>query len=52
MTGSYQPFFASSGGNDQMECASCHKVHQPGTSYNFLRIENGGSKLCLACHNK
>lgn len=51
-SGSYQPFFASTRGADQMECASCHRVHQPGTSYNFLRIENTGSALCLACHNK
>ena len=51
-TGSYQPFYISTGGTDQMECASCHAVHQPGTSKNFLRIENDGSALCLACHNK
>lgn len=50
--GSYQPFYVSSNGSDQMECASCHAVHQPGDSKNFLRIENGGSALCLACHNK
>jgi predicted CXXCH cytochrome family protein len=35
----------------QMECASCHKVHdsyfQP-----FLRTTNNMSQLCLACHNK
>lgn len=52
MTGSYQPFFAANGKTDTMECASCHKVHDPGTSYNFLRKENTGSALCLACHNK
>lgn len=51
-SGSYQPFFTSERGDNQMECASCHKVHQPGASFNFLRIENGSSKLCLACHNK
>jgi predicted CXXCH cytochrome family protein len=50
---SYNPFFtASPGKTDQMECSSCHKVHDPGTSHNFLRIENEQSKLCLACHNK
>ena len=34
------------------ECASCHRVHDPGTSTNFLRIENEQSDLCLACHVK
>ena len=34
------------------ECASCHRVHDPGTSTNFLRIENEQSDLCLACHIK
>lgn len=38
--------------NNMFECASCHRVHDPGTSGNFLRIENGQSQLCLACHNK
>ncbi|MSM40048.1 MAG: cytochrome C [Geobacter sp.] len=51
-SGAYQPFYNSARGTDQMECASCHAVHQPGTSKNFLRIENGGSALCLACHAK
>jgi predicted CXXCH cytochrome family protein len=39
-------------GADQMECASCHAVHEPGTSRNFLRKENTRSALCLGCHNK
>ena len=34
------------------ECASCHRVHDPGPSANFLRIENEQSALCLACHIK
>ncbi|SNB46641.1 cytochrome c3 family protein [Geobacter sp. DSM 9736] len=38
--------------NSMFECASCHRVHDPGTSGNFLRIENTKSALCLACHNK
>jgi predicted CXXCH cytochrome family protein len=35
----------------QLECASCHKVHDP---FNppFLRVTNNMSHLCLACHNK
>lgn len=49
----YNPFYNAAGGRvNQMECASCHKVHDPGASWNFLRIENTGSALCLACHNK
>lgn len=48
----YNPFYVAGGVQNQMECASCHKVHDPGTSRNFLRIENGESALCLACHNK
>lgn len=51
-------------GADQMECASCHRVHDPGYLYDstgaaittskgkFLRIPNKGSDLCLACHKK
>lgn len=45
-------------GADLMECASCHKVHNPGDGgvgsgdNKFLRISNAGSNLCLACHNK
>ena len=53
-TSPYQPFYNSNNGarSNQMECASCHKVHDPGTSFNFLRKENAGSALCLACHIK
>ncbi len=39
-------------GADLMECASCHKVHEPGTSGHFLRKENNLSALCLDCHAK
>ena len=48
----YNPFYYAGNLVNQMECASCHKVHDPGTSNNFLRIENNKSALCLACHNK
>ena len=54
MTGGKSPFFNKVGGGqtgDQMECASCHKVHDD-TYAPFLRYSNGGSALCLACHNK
>lgn len=47
-------FFGAAGNN--IECASCHKVHDPGTTgagtSPFLRISNTNSALCLACHNK
>lgn len=36
---------------DQLECASCHNVHDPQYG-NFLKMANTGSALCLACHNK
>ena len=44
----------STGNNNQIwfECASCHRVHDPGPSGNFLRLENQASQLCLACHDK
>ncbi|SNB45263.1 cytochrome c3 family protein [Geobacter sp. DSM 9736] len=38
--------------SNMFECASCHRVHDPGSSGNFLRIENDHSQLCFACHNK
>jgi predicted CXXCH cytochrome family protein len=46
-------FYNSDNGVNQMECASCHDVHNnaaPGTA--FLRTSNNGSALCLTCHNK
>ena len=36
---------------DQLECASCHDVHNAGFD-NLLRMDNAGSALCLTCHNK
>jgi predicted CXXCH cytochrome family protein len=47
-----RPVSDPSGGSRWFECASCHRVHDPGPSGNFLRLENGGSQLCLACHDK
>ena len=40
-----------SGTNAQVECASCHDVHD-NTNVPFLRMTNTGSALCLACHTK
>lgn len=41
-------------GGDEMWCASCHDVHEPGTgsSAPFLRMSNSQSALCFICHNK
>ncbi len=36
----------------QMECASCHDVHNGAGNSNLLRISNAASGLCLTCHNK
>jgi predicted CXXCH cytochrome family protein len=39
------------GGN--VECASCHDVHNNGAGPNYLlRVDNAGSALCFTCHNK
>jgi predicted CXXCH cytochrome family protein len=43
------PFFGTNG--DQMECASCHKVHDDRIAP-FLRYTNNNSALCMACHVK
>lgn len=46
------PLFNTNGvGADSLECGSCHAVHDP-TNKPFLRIDNAGSNLCTACHNK
>jgi len=34
-----------------VECATCHKVHDP-SIVPFLAMDNAGSEMCLACHNK
>ncbi|VAW21060.1 Cytochrome c family protein [hydrothermal vent metagenome] len=36
----------------QLECASCHDVHNGAGIGNFLRKSNASSALCLTCHNK
>lgn len=35
----------------QVECASCHDVHDD-TNSPFLRMSNANSALCLTCHDK
>ncbi|PNU18728.1 cytochrome C [Geothermobacter hydrogeniphilus] len=38
--------------SNKVECASCHDVHN-GSGFNpMLRADNGGSALCLVCHDK
>lgn len=36
--------------NGKVECPSCHNVHDP-TYAPFMRMTNGGSAMCLRCHN-
>ena len=38
-------------GVDQVECATCHDVHDPANKP-FLRMDNASSALCVACHIK
>ena len=40
------------GSNDQLECASCHDVHNKGNLGKMLRKANTQSALCFTCHNK
>ncbi len=37
--------------NGEMECTSCHDVHNKAGLPSLLRISNAGSQLCLTCHN-
>lgn len=38
---------------DQVQCSSCHDVHNGTAGTNaLLRISNASSALCLTCHNK
>ena len=41
---------------DYLECSSCHDVHasrgDSAWSEKLLVVDNGGSALCLTCHNK
>jgi predicted CXXCH cytochrome family protein len=63
--GLYQPTTTNSGlgstiaadmlfgaGNDQVECASCHDVHNAAGQESLLLKSNAGSALCLTCHAK
>ena len=37
---------------DQVECASCHDVHNATGLTNLLTVSNASSALCLTCHAK
>lgn len=39
-------------GGDQLECASCHDVHNKYNIDKLLISSNANSALCLDCHNK
>jgi predicted CXXCH cytochrome family protein len=36
----------------QLECSSCHDVHNGAGFARLLRVDNSGSGLCLKCHTK
>lgn len=38
--------------DNQVQCASCHDVHNGNGISKLLRISNDASALCLTCHNK
>jgi predicted CXXCH cytochrome family protein len=45
------PLFKAGAKSYQLECATCHKVHND-TNTPFLRTTQTGSALCYACHIK
>lgn len=38
--------------SDQLQCATCHDVHNSSGVDKLLVLANTGSALCLTCHNK
>lgn len=38
--------------NNQMQCASCHDVHNKYGFSMLLKMDNTNSQLCLTCHDK
>ncbi|MBE0502343.1 MAG: cytochrome C [Desulfuromonadales bacterium] len=49
-SGSLLVFYGTN--SDQMECATCHDVHNAATVPGLLRYSNAASAMCLDCHNK
>jgi len=39
-------------GADQLECASCHDVHNTAGINPLMLMDNTNSELCLTCHIK
>lgn len=39
-------------GTGNLECASCHDVHNTQNNASLLRITKDGSAICLTCHNR
>jgi len=39
-------------GAGNLECASCHDVHNSNGNEGLLRVNNDASALCLTCHDK
>ena len=42
----------TAGDPDQVECSTCHNVHDQDTYFPFLRMDNAASAMCLTCHDK
>ncbi len=38
--------------NDQLQCSSCHDVHNAEDNNYLLRVNPASSALCLTCHDK
>lgn len=47
----YRAAGVTTGAGTQVECATCHSVHDT-TNAPFLRKTNTGSALCITCHTK
>ena len=45
--GNFLPLF-----DGQMQCGTCHDVHDNTTYKPFLRASTAGSSICMACHGK
>ena len=47
------PLFTGASGtlSNQVECATCHDVHDGGADM-FLRVDDNNSDICIYCHNK
>ncbi|MBL0064860.1 MAG: hypothetical protein IPP38_07500 [Bacteroidetes bacterium] len=46
-----QPVSAMLDASGKVQCTSCHSAHSNSTPY-LMKMDNRGSALCLACHNK